>query len=39
MDELSTTVLDAHGGLHNWANTTKITARMSLGAPFWGARG
>lgn len=27
------------GGLENWAKTTRITARMSLGGPFWAARG
>ena len=36
MDKLLTTVLDAHGGLQNWA---KATARMSLAGPFWAARG
>jgi hypothetical protein len=39
MDKLLTTVLDAHGGLQNWAKVTRITARMSLGGPFWAARG
>ena len=39
MDKLLTAVLDAHGGLQNWAKVTKITARMSLGGPFWAARG
>jgi hypothetical protein len=39
MDKLLTAVLDAHGGLKNWAHVTKITAQMSLGGPFWGARG
>src|SRR5688572_25437333 len=39
MDKLLTAVLDAHGGLQNWAKATKITARMSLGGPFWAARG
>jgi hypothetical protein len=39
MDELLSAVLDAHGGLQNWARTTRITARMSLGGPFWEARG
>ncbi len=39
MDKLLTMVLDAHGGLQNWARTTKLTAQMSLGGPFWGARG
>jgi hypothetical protein len=39
MDKLLTAVLDAHGGLRNWARTTRITARLSLGGPFWAARG
>ncbi len=28
MDKLLTAVLDAHGGLENWAKTTRITARI-----------
>jgi hypothetical protein len=39
MDKLLTAVLDAHGGAENWANVSKITARMSLGGPFWAGRG
>ena len=39
MDKLLTDVLDAHGGLENWAKVTRITAEMSLGGPFWAARG
>ena len=39
MDRLLSAVLDAHGGMRNWAGITRITARMSLGGPFWGARG
>jgi hypothetical protein len=39
MDKLLTAVLDAHGGLQHWAKVTRITARMSLGGPFWAARG
>jgi hypothetical protein len=39
MDKLLTAVLDAHGGLQSWAKVTRITARMSLGGPFWAARG
>lgn len=39
MDKLLTAVLAAHGGLQAWAGTTKITARLSLGGPFWAARG
>ena len=32
-------VLDAHGGLENWNAVTGLTAKLSLGGPFWGARG
>ena len=39
MDKLLEAVLDAHGGIENWAKVTKITAQMSLGGPFWAARG
>jgi hypothetical protein len=39
MDDLLTAVLDAHGGLQNWAQVGRITARISLGGPFWEARG
>ena len=39
MDKLLEAVLDAHGGLQNWRNTRRLTARMSLGGPFWAARG
>jgi hypothetical protein len=39
MDKLLAAVLDAHGGLQNWAKATKVTARLSLGGPFWAARG
>jgi hypothetical protein len=39
MDKLLTAVLDAHGGLQNWAKVTNITARMSIGGPFWAYRG
>jgi len=39
MGELLTSVLEAHGGLHNWGNVASITAEMSLGGVFWAARG
>jgi hypothetical protein len=38
-DELLAGVLDAHGGLENWTRVTRLTAELSLGGPFWGARG
>ncbi len=39
MDKLLVAVLDAHGGLQEWSKATRLTARMSLGGPFWAARG
>jgi len=39
MDKLLSNVLEAHGGLRNWAKASRITARLSLGGAFWGARG
>ena len=39
MDKLLSAVLDAHGGLENWSKVKKLTAQMSLGGPFWAARG
>lgn len=39
MDKLLKAVLEAHGGLQNWSSARQITARLSLGGPFWGARG
>ena len=39
MDKLLAKVLDAHGGLANWERTKKLTARVSLGGPFWAAHG
>ena len=39
MDELLDRVLDAHGGLDAWMGTTQLTAKLSLGGPFWELRG
>ena len=39
MDKLLNSVLGAHGGLENWKRVTKLTARLSLGGPFWAMRG
>jgi hypothetical protein len=39
MDELLTLVLDAHGGLERWSGVSALTAHLSLGGPFWGAKG
>ena len=39
MDHLLKSVLDAHGGLANWRAVTGLTAKLSLGGPFWEFRG
>lgn len=39
MDELLARVLASHGGLESWAQVNRVTARMSLGGPFWGWKG
>jgi len=39
MNELLSRVLRAHGGLDNWTKVAGLTARLSLGGPFWAARG
>ncbi len=39
MDDLLKRVLDAHGGLANWRAVTGLTAKLSLGGPFWEFRG
>lgn len=39
MDDLLEKVLAAHGGLDTWARISTLTARLSLGGPFWAARG
>src|ERR1700737_1346572 len=39
MDELLARVLDAHGGLERWSSLEALTARLSVGGPFWGLRG
>ena len=36
---LLSSVLDARGGLENWSTVTELTAQLSLGGPFWAARG
>ena len=37
--DLLVNVLEAHGGRENWDRVTGLTAKLSLGGPFWGARG
>ena len=39
MDDLLEKVLAAHGGLDTWARISTLTAGLSLGGPFWAARG
>jgi hypothetical protein len=39
MDDLLAEVLDAHGGLEEWGKVSTLTAKLSLGGPFWGLRG
>jgi hypothetical protein len=39
MDDLLARVLEAHGGLENWANIAGLEATRSLGGPFWELRG
>lgn len=39
MVSLMTEVLEAHGGLRNWGEVSRLTAQLSLGGPFWAARG
>lgn len=38
-NELLTRVLDAHGGLDNWASVARIRAEVALDGPFWDWRG
>lgn len=38
-ETLLESVLDAHGGMDNWARVKRLTARMALGGPFWAALG
>jgi hypothetical protein len=39
MISLLTSVLDAHGGMDRWERVNTITARLSIGGPFWGRKG
>lgn len=39
MDKLLEVVLESHGGAEQWARATKVVAKVSLGGPFWAARG
>ena len=39
MNDLLASVLDAHGGVERWARVHALTARLSIGGPFWGRKG
>ena len=39
MNDLLDRVLAAHGGLDRWDRISGLTARLSLGGPFWASRG
>jgi hypothetical protein len=39
VDDLLSSVLNAHGGLDNWSRVTALTVKLELGGPFWAARG
>jgi hypothetical protein len=39
MDDLLAQVIDAHGGLDRWSRRTGMTARMTIGGPFWAYKG
>jgi hypothetical protein len=39
LSDLLTEVLAAHGGLDHWSDVKTLTAKLSLGGPFWAGRG
>jgi hypothetical protein len=39
MGDLLASVLEAHGGVDRWARVHAITARLSIGGPFWARKG
>ncbi|HEV3450639.1 MAG TPA: hypothetical protein VG869_05485 [Acidimicrobiia bacterium] len=39
MDDLLSLVVDAHGGLDRWSRVTGLTARITIGGPFWEFKG
>lgn len=39
MDDLLSRVVGAHGGLERWSRVTGMTARMTIGGPFWESKG
>jgi hypothetical protein len=39
MDSLLSQVIEAHGGLDRWSEVNRIAARLTIGGPFWAAKG
>jgi hypothetical protein len=39
MDSLLSRVIDAHGGLDRWSRLDRLAARLTIGGPFWAAKG
>jgi hypothetical protein len=39
MDSLLSQVIDAHGGLDRWSRVDRLAARLTIGGPFWEAKG
>jgi hypothetical protein len=39
MNDLLDLVLDAHGGLSRWSDVSTLTAKVTVGGPFWKLRG
>jgi hypothetical protein len=39
MDSLLSQVIDAHGGLDRWSRVDRLAARLTVGGPFWEAKG
>jgi hypothetical protein len=39
MTDLLASVLEAHGGIERWNQVARLTARLSLGGPFWEWKG
>jgi hypothetical protein len=39
MDDLLARVINAHGGLDRWSEVGRVTAHLTVGGPFWAAKG
>jgi hypothetical protein len=39
MDSLLSQAIDAHGGLDRWSGLDRLAARLTIGGPFWEAKG